>query len=98
MNILPQTQTNVITARSKLYLFDVANGFFNKSLDFSSDDPEARNLASIAEAQYQEFLFVFRILGIFDEYMQSSELDVNEALEKGLDSWQAARVIRLLAS
>ena len=96
MNIVSQFfEWNDICEKTKLQLFAEANRAFNASLYQHDEDPDVRKWSERAEIRLQELDYVFRLLGIREEFMLSCEIDVTNALEKGI-SLAEAKTKRLL--
>lgn len=90
MSILSQFyEYNDISEKTKLQLYAEAYRAFNASLYNHDEDPDVRAWANRAEIRLQEIEYIFRILGIYDEYMQTCEIDVTTALEKGISYKEA---------
>ena len=94
-----------IGEQTKLQLFDEANRQFNNSLDHyydldgihinECDDPVFKQFCRDADQRHTELMFIFKILGIYDEYMMTAEIDITRALNEGI-TWQEAKAKRIL--
>ena len=90
MSIVTQFfEYNDLCEVTKLQLFAEANRAFNSSLYQNDEDPDVKAWGKRAEIRLQEIYYVFKILGIYDEYMKSCEIDVTTALEKNISLKEA---------
>jgi len=82
MSIITQFfEYNDLCQLTKLQLFAEAYRAFNASLYQNDEDPDVRAWGKRAEIRLQEAEYIFRILGIYDEFQKSTELEVTKALE-----------------
>ena len=82
MSIITQFfEYNDLCKLTKLQLFAEGYRAFNASLYQNDEDPDVKAWARRAEVRLQEIEYIFRILGIYDEWQHSVEAEVTAALE-----------------
>lgn len=93
-----------IGERTKLQLFREAYRAFNASIYFLGfetwelkEDPEIKAFSDRGEMIYKEITQILRILGIYDEFQTTTEIDVETALNEGI-TYQEAHDKRIFAA
>ena len=82
MSIITQFfEYNDLCELTKLQLFAEGYRAFNASLYQNDEDPDVKAWGKRGEIRLQEIEYVFRILGIYEEFQSSTELEITKALE-----------------
>lgn len=83
MSIITQYfEYNDLCRLTKLQLFAEGHRASNASQYKDDEDPDISAWGKRAEIRIQEILYIFQMLGIYEDFQNSTEQEVTEALEK----------------